>query len=194
MNHKTIATALFFAAALGGCSTIETTVRSYGAVPAQANSFRGTYYVRETDEEKASLERAVYTSRVRDGLSRNGFHEASDVEADYAVRFIYYVRVSGQQATYTPPLTTSGAGAFAAGFNAATATAGGRVSSSEVCTRYFAMRIYPARSDKPLYERQARSIGRSCDLGAVLPAIIDAAFDDFPGEPGKTYTVNRSLN
>ena len=66
------------------------------------------------------------------------------------------------------------------------------MSSSEVCTRYFAVRIYPARSDKPLYERQARSTGSSCDVGAVMPAIIEAAFAEFPGEPGKTYTINRS--
>lgn len=174
-------------------------MRSYGAVPVAADGSRGGYFIYTADGDQKSLERATYTDRVRRGLNRNGFVETKAEKADYVVMFAYGVRASGQTSTPTAQVQLAGSTAFAQGFNAASAAGGGRVTTEDVCTRTFIMRLYDrvmfdtGVDGPPRYERQVRSTGRSCDLGEVLPTIIDTAFENFPGEPGKTYTVQRQV-
>lgn len=172
-------------------------MRSYGAIPVKTDGGRGTYFVYVSDEDQRSLERETYTAKVKAGLQKNGFTEVLPSAADFAVFYSYSIKTTGQEATYTAPMSVAGTSAFAKGFNAGAAAGGGRVSSSDVCTRFFLLRVFHAATispeARPLYERQVRSTGSSCDIGAVLPAIIDAAFENFPGEPGKTYTVDQPV-
>lgn len=184
---------------LTGCASLEANIRGYGTVPTAADGSRGSYFIYTNESDQKSLERAAYTDRVRRGLNRNGFVETNAVKADYIVMYSYGVRTSGQTGSYTAPVQMAGGSAFAAGFNAASNASGGRVTTSDVCTRTFFMRLYDRAvfdtgvDGPPRYERQVRSTGSSCDLGEVLPTVIDAAFENFPGEPGKTYTVQRQL-
>lgn len=187
-------------AALAGCGTvIQSNVRSYGAIPTKADGSRGSYFVFTSDEDRHSLERESFTQRVKAGLNKNGFKEDQRSTADYVAFYTYTIRVSGSQGGYTAPINVGGTSAFARGFNAATAAGGGSISSSDVCTRTFLIRLYSAgdvtAESRPVYERRVTSEGSICDLGRTLPRIIDAAFEPehFPGENGKTYRVELPL-
>ncbi len=200
MKGLRVGVAAIAVAALAGCATvIQSNVRSYGAIPTKADGSRGTYFIFTPDKDRHSLERESFTDRVRAGLNRNGFKEARPDEADYAVLYTPNIRVSGSKGSYTAPITVGGNSAFAQGFNAASAASGGSVSSSDVCTRTLLLRLYPAgditAESRPIYERRAISEGSSCDLGRVLPLIIDSIFEtkNFPGENGKTYLVELPL-
>lgn len=185
--------------AITGCGTvIQSNVRSYGSIPTKTDGSRGTYFIFTSDEDRHSLEHESFANRLRVGLNRNKFNESRPAEADYAVFFTYNIRVSGSKGGYTAPVTVSGNSAFAQAFNSASGASGGSVNSSDVCTRILLLRIYKAaevaKDSSPVYERRATSEGSLCDIGRVLPTIIDSIFEDFPGVNGESRMVELPLN
>lgn len=196
--------ALSAAVLLTGCASLATDVRNYTTLPPKTVDGYGSVFIYTSPEEKSSLAHAEYLKRVKAGFAKHGFKEGAPGNTDFVAFFHYDVEQSGVRANVSTPIYIGGNSAFAGGFNAAQAAGGSSVSTQSQCTRMFSLRIFRARDfaaadsaknerPTPVHELRAVSTGSTCDLGQVLPTIIDAAFENFPGENGRTVRVNRPL-
>ncbi|AFU45875.1 hypothetical protein C380_10870 [Acidovorax sp. KKS102] len=204
MNKLVQVSVLGFAVVVAGCASLETDVRNYTTLPPKTADGYGSVFVYTSPEEKSSLAHAEYLRKVKAGFAKNGFKEGAPGNTDFVAFFHYDIEQSGVRANVSTPIYIGGNSAFAGGFNAAQAAGGSSVSTQTQCTRMFSMRLFRAHdfaaADRakgerptPVHELRAVSTGSTCDLGQVLPTLIDAAFENFPGENGRTVRVTKPL-
>jgi hypothetical protein len=175
-----------------------------------------TYVLVPYKEQEGSLEFKTYAQAVKQELNAKGFKEVSFEQAKTVV-FIVYGIDTGKQVVSTSPVfgqtgvssshTTgmvygSGDTAVYSGTTTYTPTygvVGTSVDTSTVYTRFLMLDIIDksTSTDKKLnklYEAKVVSPGTSSQLPAVLPVMIKALFEDFPGKSGSTRTVRTSLH
>lgn len=170
-----------------------------------------TFAVIPLQDQKNSLEFKQYAALVEDKLQEQGYVHASGKAAYYGVNLRYgidngrevassypiYGQVSGGTTTYHSGSVNS-YGSYGSGFGNFSGTSytpaqygviGSGVSSHTEYTRVLALDIFNQKTDKKVYEGNVKSIGSSGSFSAVSKCLIQALFQKFPGDNGKTESL-----
>lgn len=164
-----------------------------------------TFQVVASDPAKVgSLEFAQYADLVRNKLVAQGYRPAAQGETPTLdVRLDYGVSTGREQIRSTPtpafgfyglapygfygyyPYGRYGFGGYGYG-----AFGGSEVSSRTIYTRGMTLEITKAgKPEEKLFEGRALSDGSDGRLTEVVPYLVQAMFDDFPGQSGVTKRV-----
>jgi len=192
---------------LSGCGPlIRSDISVFHEIP---QVFTGTTYaVVQFKEQEGSLEHKVYEQAVKRELNAKGLREASIVQAEVVV-FLSYGIDSGKEVVESYPIvgqtgvssshtygTVQSYGNYGtySGTTMYTPTygvVGTGVTSSTQYARFFKLDILDKKplldkQIKKLYEAKVISRGSSGQLSRVLPTMIKALFEEFPGKSGDT--------
>lgn len=193
---------------LAGCgSRIQSRVTVFHELSPEPKTFAFI----QLKEQEGSLEHRRYEELVRSRLVQRGFKEIKLSEADYAVGIAY--GIGSQQVTSSYPIfgrtgvssattygsvSTYGNTGTYSGTTTYTPTygvVGSGVSTSTKYTRRLNLTFY----DKKYFDEQAKlravyegkvvSEGSTEEISIVMPYLIEALFQEFPGNDGSTRKV-----
>jgi len=209
-----IAFIVFLASLASACTTVRSHISVFHELDAGVAGT--TYALVPFKEQEGSLEHKTYEQAVKQELNAKGFKEVPLEQAKVVV-FISYGIDTGKQVVTSYPIfgqtgvsssqtygTVQSYGSY--GTNSGTTTytptygvVGSGVGSRTEYMRFLKLDILDKAAAteqkiKKLYEAKVVSSGRSGQLAVVLPTMIKALFEDFPGKSGSTRTVNRSTD
>ncbi|MGA3209610.1 MAG: DUF4136 domain-containing protein [Syntrophales bacterium] len=196
---------IVFVTLLPACAkSVRCDISVFHEIPA---TFAGTTYATlPLKGQEGSLEHKTYEQMVKRQLNAKGFREAPVEQADVLV-FILYGIDTGKEVVGSYPIigqtgissshsygtaqsygsygTYSGVTTYAPSYG----VVGTGVTSQTVYTRFLKLDIVDNKAStekqlKKLYEAKVISPGTSGQLSAVLPTMIEALFQDFPGKSG----------
>lgn len=198
---------------LSGCAGfIRSDISVFHEIP---STFTGaTYAVIPFKEQEGSLEHKTYERAVKRELDAKGFKEVPIENAEIVI-FLSYGIDTGKEVVESYPIIgqtgvssshTSGTLYSYGGYGTYSGTTtytptygvvGTGVTSSTEYTRFFKLDLLDKKAltekqIKKLYEAKVISRGSSRQLSAVLPTMIKALFEDFPGKSGSTRRTIRS--
>lgn len=202
-------TAMTFALLLAGCATtLDTQVTSFHRLSDGLQGQR--FVVAPTADQKDSLEFASYADLVRQALEGKGLVDADAATADLRVTLHYSVdglasmAASGTRGYAGVGLGSGGfsVGSFGIGIGIPIGSGADRPNEPGSYQRSLRVEIdriggaavAPGAAGSRLYEARAISEGPSSALAPVMPAMVRAVFDDFPGPNGKTRVVSVPLD
>ncbi len=207
---KNLIAVVFLASTLSGC--VRSQIVVFHELPTE---FAGiTYAMVPFKEQEGSLEHKAYEQSVKQELNAKGFRE-SPLEQAAVVVFLSYGIDTGKEIVSSYPiigqtgvsssstfgtLQTYGNVGTYSGTTTYTPTygvVGTGVTSRTEYTRFFRLDVLDKQAlaegkIKKLYEGKVVSAGSSRQMVAVLPTMIKALFDDFPGKSGSTRTSTRA--
>ncbi|MEN3973777.1 hypothetical protein [Emcibacter sp. SYSU 3D8] len=138
----------------------------------------------------------LYARRASDRLQGAGFKLAAGGEPDYVVQLDYWQQpVEGGHDDSSPRLSLGIGGASFGGHS----TVGMGVGTSfsldgrnrdPLALRMVSVVIERRADGSRVFEGRAQSVGPAGNFAGAVPYMIDAIFTGFPGENGKTITVN----
>ncbi|MCB5362859.1 DUF4136 domain-containing protein [Pusillimonas sp. CC-YST705] len=184
---------------LAGCTTmLSANVTTFQQWPVNVEG--QTYRIAPPETGQDSLEYQTYADMIRAAIGRVGLAEAQgDTKPRFLVSFVYEnpVRQGWTEQLYDPyfdgPLRPwGGLGVFrggwgwGGGFYSAPAVVNVPV---EVHENTLTVTIKDLPSDKQVFRTTARSSTRSDRLPAVMPYLVRAVFDGFPGNNGQVKDV-----
>ena len=201
-------TAMTFALLLAGCATtLDTQVTSFHRLFDGLQGQR--FVVAPTPDQKDSLEFASYADLVRQALEGKGLVDADAATADLRVTLHYSVDGvasmggSGTRGYAGFGLGSGGfsVGSFGIGIGIPIGSGADRPIEPGSYQRSLRVEIdrigeagvAPGAAGTRVYEARAISEGPSSALAPVMPAMVRAVFDDFPGPNGKTRVVSVPL-
>jgi hypothetical protein len=206
---RKVSVLLLFWLVASGCAPL---VRSQISVFHQlSEGGRPTYALLSFKEQEGSLEHKTYENLLRQQLNAKDLREAPIDEAD-VVGFIQYGIDAGKEVVYSYPIIgqtgtsssyTTGAVQSYGGYATYSGTTyntptygvvGTGVRSQTEYTRYFRFDIVDRAAlaggtVKKLYEARVVSRGSSGQISMVMPSMIRALFEEFPGKSGSTRSV-----
>jgi len=187
-----------------GCGSIGFTVQVESFHNLNAADDQKIYAFVPTPEQKKSLEYKTYQGIVRTSLNKYGFIETPKDEALYLIEFYYSISGPQKNVGSTPIYgqtgvissrttgTVSRSGYFS-GKTTHTPTygvVGSQSYSYSTFTRTLGLNIFEKGSEaQHVYEGRAISTGSSGSLSRIIPVLVEALFQDFPGESGKARKV-----
>ena len=199
---------------LSGCmSFVRTTTTTFHG---QEHEQRGAIFVAAADSEvNDSLEFSHYKQHVEQKLNAVGYTIAKTAESAEFIALIAYGIDNGKTSIVSTPVfgqtgggTTYSSGSVygyggSASYSGTSYTmptygiVGSSTSSQTEYTRAIALDIVNAKSmeaGKPVkvYEMRARSTGSCSSINGVFDEILEAMFKSFPGESGKSRTIEVS--
>jgi hypothetical protein len=200
--------------ALSGCAMfLRSQISIFHDLP---QGFSGTTYAMVPfKEQEGSLEHKAYEQAVKQELNQKGFREATLEQAEMVV-FLSYGIDTGRQVVSSYPIigqtgvsssstygTVQSYGSYGTYSGTTTYTpqhgvVGTGVTSGTEYTRFLGLDLLERKAladgkIKKLYEGKAVSRGSTGQLAPVLPTMIKALFEDFPGKSGSTRTSTRAL-
>jgi hypothetical protein len=176
-----------------------------------------TYALLPFKEQEGSLEHKTYENLARQQLNAKGYREAPLDRSDVIV-FLQYGIDEGRQMAYSYPImgrtgtsssyTTGTVQSYGSGYATYSGTTdytptygvvGAGTGTHTVFARFlrvdFVDRATLASGTvKKQYEGTVSSRGSSGQLSAVMPTMIRALFEDFPGKSGTTKSVTLPLD
>jgi len=179
-------------------------------------TFTGTRYTTiPFKEQEGSLEHRTYEQAVKRELDAKGFREAPLEKAEIVI-FLSYGIDTGKEMVESYPIigqtgvsssqtfgTVQSSGGFGTYSGSTTYTptygvVGTGVTSYTVYTRFLKLDILDKKSltekqVKKIYEAKVTSRGSSGQLPEVLPTLIKALFEEFPGKSGSTRRSRRHI-
>ena len=196
MKNLLIATVLL--AGLSGCTLLRSEVEVWHQLP---EDISGTTYVMiPFKEQEGSLDHKAYEEAVRQELNAKGFRETTEDQAETVV-FLDYGIDTGRAVTSSHPIIgQTSASSCSTGLRSdqpCTWPTYGVVETRKTKeTEYKRVLIVDIVAKqglaegniKKLYEGKVVSSGFSDQLGQVLPTMVKALFEDFPGQSGSTRT------
>ena len=205
MKNLLVATVLL--AALSGCALLRSQVAVLHQLP---KDLSGTTYVMiPFKEQEGSLEHKAYEEAVRQELNAKGFRETTVDQAQVAV-FLAYGIDTGRGVVSSYPIIGQTGVSSCSTFDGTIQSygcsgsspwptygvVGTRVTSQTEYTRVLRLDIVDKQSlaegnIKKLYEGKVVSSGFSGQLVQVLPTMVKALFEDFPGQSGSTRTSSQ---
>jgi hypothetical protein len=211
MKDLLVATVLLVV--LSGCTLLRSQVGVFHQLPKDLSGT--TYAMIPFKEQEGSLEHKAYEEAVRQELNGKGFRETNVDQAQVAV-FLAYGIDTGKEVVSSYPIIgqtgvsssstygtiqsygTSGTYSGTTTYTPTYGVVGTGVTSQTQYTRVFRLDIVDkqalaAGTVKKLYEGKVVSRGSSSQLAAVLPTMVKALFEDFPGQNGSTRTSSRAL-
>ena len=192
------AAAVSMALLLGGCATtIRSSVTTFNQWPAQLSD--KSYAFAQAPAQDDTLELQSYENLVRGQLNRLGFHEAQGSPAlKVAMRFstidvptqVLYPALTPMYA-YSPRFAYLGwrRRSWGGWYSPVYDPFWGPTPAFEVETehryhRQLEISIQSASDGKRLFDVTVRNVSRQLSTPAVMPALVQSAFQDFPGPNG----------
>jgi len=141
-----------------------------------------------------SIEFSEYANMLGSRLSTVGYAPPADGNSTYIARLGYEVQALAGVEVDDGPRTSVGVGVGSGGYRGTSVGIGISTSfgSSEPKRDYrrsLYMEIINRADGTKLYEGNVHSVGPENSLPLVMPYLIDAMFQDFPGENGTTTEV-----
>jgi len=195
-----------------GCASIRVEVSVFHDLTSTVQSLK--YAVVSVSDQEVSLEHKSYRDLVKTELNKRGHVEAPEVEADVHIFLFYGIDGGRQRVTSYPitgqtgtqytyiPATPSPSGSFPtyrSGTTIATPTYGvvGTSTISETVFGGYLLLDMVDRAEslkegkvKRIYEAKVIGIGPSGQAAVLVPAMINALFQDFPGKSGSTRRLD----
>lgn len=198
---------LFSLALLTGCAgMVQSNVAVFHELPAVQTKIK--YAAIPFKDQQGSLEHKSYERLIKEELVKHGFVEVPAEEADVVMFFSYGIDSgkevvssypifgqTGTSSSYTSGTVTSyGNYATYSGTTYNTPTygvVGSGVTSGTEYTRFLKVELLEstalAKGDiKKIYEAKVVSSGSSNQVAVVMPTMIKALFEEFPGKSGST--------
>jgi len=199
--------ALLFVALLAGCaSPITARVTSFNQWPADAAG--STFSFISPVDSTRELEQATYESHVQAALEKQGLRRAPPgqvgrIQAEVRVisrneQKTWLQPVYHDQPFFLPPYRDAAGRVFPGAWVPdpfGPRYVGDRQVSRIVWLSNLRLRLLDTRGSPPgkphtVFESRASYEGDSDDLPALVPYLVRAVFDDFPGQNGRTRSVN----
>lgn len=201
---------IFVVVSFSGCGFfLSARVVSFHTFP--SDQLGGTFVVVPVDSQKGSLEFKTYEDRIIAALHAKGFEPAPVEDAKYAV-FLVYTIDSGRNVAYSFPIygqpastsaTTSGIvntqGKMATFSSTTTYRPSYGIVDTGIGTRTEFTRVVRLEildkaallngQVKKIYEGEVVSSGSIGQLSVVIPTLLQALLQDFPGESGRSKSV-----
>lgn len=146
-----------------------------------------------------SIEFERYAAEIQDRLLANGFTTPHDgetpaifAEVDYGVgEGKAALRDNDNPVSVGVGVAGGSRGGLGVGLSTGFGLGGG--SSSGTHMRYFTLVLSRAEDGRRIFEGRVLSEGKSADLAPVMPLMIDAMFENFPGANGETRSISRDM-
>ena len=196
MKDLLIATVLL--AGLSGCTLLRSEVEVWHQLP---KDISGTTYVMiPFKEQEGSLEHKVYEEAVRQELNAKGFRETTIGQAETVVFLVYGIDTGRQVTSSHPIIGQTSASSCSTGLRSdqpctwpTYGVVEKRLTKQTEYKRVLIVDIVAKQglaegNIKKLYEGKVVSSGFSDQLDQVLPTMVKALFEDFPGQSGTTRT------
>lgn len=210
-NMKVLVTAVVTLALLSSCTFVETKITAF-YIPEYKSSGTITVVAAEAEVNR-SLEFAHYKRQFEQKLAANGYTVVKNPSEAQYIALVAYGIDSGKSSIVSTPIfgptgggttyssgTVYGSGGSATysgtGYSMPTfGVVGSATHSATEYTRAIALDIVDAGSlksgaPKKLYEARAKSTGSCSVIAGVFEEMLDAMFKNFPGESGKTRSVD----
>jgi hypothetical protein len=202
---------VFLALLAGACTHIQSNITVFHDL--DAGIAGTTYKMVPFKDQVGSLEHRTYEQIVKQELNARGFVEVPIQQAAVVVFMSYGIDVGKQVVTSYPIIGQTGVsssqtygtvqnyggyGTYSGSkiYTPTYGVVGTGVGSRTDYTRFLNLEIIDKttiseqRIDRR-YEARVISIGTSSQMVAVLPSMIKALFEDFPGQSGSTRSVKR---
>jgi hypothetical protein len=205
MKRTMIAAVASLSLLLGGCATtIRSNVTTFHQWPAQLND-KSYAFVPALPQDN-TLELQSYENLVRNQLNRLGFHEASSSPAlKVTMRFstidvptqVVYPNYGPAFYPYSPRFAYMGwrrrywGGWYSPFYDPFWGPPGPAfdVEEEHRYHRQLQLSILSANDDKRLFDVTVRNVSREMSTPAVMPALVQSAFEGFPGPNGGSRVV-----
>jgi hypothetical protein len=187
--------------AVGGCAaTIPAQVTTFHELAASDSLAGRRFAFVPTAEQRGSLEYASYADRVRSALLRHSLVEApSGSPTDFAVG-LRYSTVPAVAAAWRDGHGSVGVGVSGGGFSfgglGVGVGVGIPIGGGRAATTYrheFAVEIDRTAPAARVFEGRAIAESDSSSIATVVPALVAALFESFPGPSGATRNVEVPL-
>ncbi len=206
--------ALLSVLSVPGCLAVQSQVAVFHELPPTLAGKK--YAFQALKDQASSLEYRSYAQRVREELNKRGMIEVPVQDSEVVVALLYFVD-QGKEVTYSVPVygqtgvsssntfgtvqTFGGMGTYS-GTTTYTPTygvVGSSTASATMYTRVLVLHMIDTKAlankeFKKMYEAKVVSRGKSGSLPAVLPSMIKALFEDFPGRSGKVRTTTVTVD
>jgi hypothetical protein len=189
------------AACLSACASVETKVTRFHRIP--INGSGQTFTVSAPTRYGSAIELAGYSAQIAAHLEKYGWRRGAYKTADYFVGYEYGISDGRQVQSSVPIMGQTGGGTT---YHSGTFNSYGRGGGSFSGTSYtpatfgvvgsrsvtqtvfgrWLLIIARDRRNNELFEIRCKSTGTSSEISQVLPSMIDAAFEKFPGKSGRT--------
>lgn len=199
---------------LTGCAgVVQSNVAVFHELPAMLAKVK--YAAIPFKDQQGSLEHKSYERLIKEELAKRGFVEALTEDADVVMFFSYgidsgkevvssypIIGQTGTSSRYTSGTVTSyGNYATYSGTtyrNPTYGVVGSSVKSDTEYTRFLKVELFqnPVLANgnlKTIYEAKVISSGSSNQVAEVMPTMIKALFEDFPGKSGSTRKTELPL-
>jgi hypothetical protein len=192
-------------AGLSGCALLKSQVTVLHQLP--TNLSGTTYVMIPFKEQEKSLEHKAYEEAVRKELNAKGFRETTVDQAQTVVFLAYSIDTGRRVVSSYPIIGQTGATtcntfdgtpheSYGCGYSNPWPTygpVGKRETSQTEYSRVLRLVIvdkqaFAEGNIKKLYEGRVESSGFSNQLDKILPKMVKALFEDFPGQSGSTKT------
>jgi len=194
MKNLLVATVLL--AMLSGCALLRSQVAVVHQLP---KDLSGTTYVMiPFKEQEGRLEHKAYEETVRQELNAKGFRETTVDQAQTVVFFAYGIDKGRAVDSSYPIIGQTGVETCSTSCLDSSpwptyGVVGTRETRQTEYTRVLRLDIVDKQAlaegnIKKLYEGKVVSSGSSDQLMKVLPTMVKALFEDFPGQSGSTRT------
>jgi hypothetical protein len=199
MKNLLLATVLF--AGLSGCALLRSQVEVLHQLPKDLSGT--TYAMVPFKEQEGSLEHKAYEEAVRQELNAKGFRETTVDQAQTVVFLAYGIDTGRRVVLSYPIIGQTSATDCITGLRSEQpcpwptyGPVGKRETSQTEYTRVLRLDIvdkqaFAEGNIKKLYEGRVVSSGFSDQLDKVLPKMVKALFEDFPGQSGSTRTSSQ---
>ena len=201
---------VLIAALVSGCMVVRSNISVFHDLPPTTQELK--YAALPLKGQEGSLEHKSYENLVKAKLNKRGYVETSVADADVIV-FLDYEIDRGREVVSSYPIiaqtgisssdttgTVTNYGGYAtySGTTYHTPTygvVGTGTRSDTVFTRFLRL-DFVDRADLAAgrvikrYEAKVVSVGSRGQIAAVMPAMIKALFEDFPGKSGSTRRVD----
>lgn len=205
-----IACAVLVLSFLAGCAVVRSQVAVFHELPVKAEPIK--YALMPLKEQEGSLEHKSYERLVKTELDKKGFTETPLVDAEVVV-FLDYGIDSGKEMVSSYPIIgrTGTSSSYSSGsvssyggyatysgttYNTPTyGVVGTGARTDTVFSRYLRLDILDKNAltngkVSKLYEAKVMSAGTSGQIAVVMPQMLKALFEDFPGKSGTTRQVD----
>ncbi len=194
--------------ALGGCaSSLPTEVTTFHQLPARSELSGRSFAMVSDPAQRDSLEHASYADAVRHALVRQGLVEApAERVADYAVNVRYstaesasYQRRGGSSVGVGVSGGGFSLGGLGLGIGIGIPIGGGGQRSTPTYRHELDVDLNTwgstagGQPGTRVFEGRAIAENEAESIASVMPALVEALFDDFPGANGRTRNVEVRL-
>jgi len=207
MNTTLEYLSLFIAVAgLSSCVPVRSDVTRFHTLPPNGNG--QTFTIRPASS-RGGIEFDTYSARIASHLQDYGWSQANLGSGEYTVLLDYRMGGSHEQQESSPIMGQTGGGttyhsgsvntygSYGSSYGSFSGTSYTPATFGVVGSDNYSVTLHDRYLDVKISDRRGRSVfegrvvssGRSADIAAVLPQMIDSLFTKFPGESGKTMRI-----